>query len=108
LYYDALHAVTNVTVADQSQCLVATHDVYVDDFVSMAQYNSKRRHQVKRSLYKSLDSVFWSLHDTSNPHHQEPVIIKKMLKGDSTWATYKLILGWILGTVNKTIQFLVR
>ena len=30
--------------------------------------------------------------------------MKKLLKGDCSWGTVKLILGWIVDTVNMTIQ----
>jgi hypothetical protein len=48
--------------------------------------------------------MFKSLSSSGNIHRQHPASTKKMQKGDDTWATRKLVLGWILDTVNKTIQ----
>jgi hypothetical protein len=84
---------------------VAAHDVYVDDFLSLVQGVKRRRLQVKRSLLHALDSVFRGLDTSDGPHRQEPASVKKLLKGDGTWTTVKLVLGWLIDTVRKTIQF---
>jgi hypothetical protein len=83
---------------------VAAHYVYVDDFLSVVQGGKRRRLQVKRSLLHALDSVFRGLDPADSPHRQAPASVKKFLKGDGTWATVKLVLGWLLDTVQKTIQ----
>jgi hypothetical protein len=44
------------------------------------------------------------LNDNDGPHHQEPALVTNLLKGDATWSTRKTVLGWVLDTVNKTIQ----
>jgi hypothetical protein len=92
-YYAALSEADNVPVADQAQYPVSTHDMYIDDFVWMVLRNSKWWHQVKRSLFEVLDSVFKSLPSSNNVHHRNPTSIVKMLKGDSTCVTRKLVLG---------------
>jgi hypothetical protein len=79
-------------------------DVYVDDFVGMVQGSPKHRQHVKRTLLSSLDVVLRPLDDQENVHRQEPASVKKMLKGDATWATRKVVLGWILDTCTMTIQ----
>jgi hypothetical protein len=83
---------------------VAAHDVYVNDFLSLVQGGKRRRLQVKRSLLHALDSIFRGLDASDGPHRQEPASVKKRLKGDCTWATAKLVLGWLINTVSKTIQ----
>jgi hypothetical protein len=100
----ALPEAVRVPVADQATRPVASHDVYVDNFISMAQGYSKRRRQVKRSLFEALDSVFRPLLSTDHPDRQEPTSVKKMQKGDGTWATHKLVLMWTLDSAAKTIQ----
>jgi len=35
---------------------------------------------------------------------QEPASIKKLLKGDGTWTTRKVVLGWLIDTTRMTIQ----
>jgi hypothetical protein len=83
---------------------VKNWDVYVDDFMGPAQGNSKDRRHVKRVLLESLDSVMQLLDKQGGPHRQEPASTKKMLKGDETSATRKVVLGWMIGTINMTIQ----
>eukprot|EP00536_Pseudo-nitzschia_multiseries_P010183 jgi/Psemu1/25282/gm1.25282_g len=38
------------------------------------------------------------------PFIVEPASLKKMLQGDATWTTKKVILGWLIDSVNKTIS----
>jgi hypothetical protein len=75
----------------------------MDDFISLVQGNAKRRTQVKRSLLHSLDEVFRALAPGDNPNRQEPASVKTLLKGDGRWASRKVVLGWILDTVARTI-----
>jgi hypothetical protein len=79
-------------------------DVYVDDFIGMVQGNKWQREQVKRALLHSLDRVYRKISPNDNTHRQEPASVKKLLKGDGTWATRKVILGWIIDTVQGTIE----
>jgi hypothetical protein len=97
-------AVPEDRVQQYSRRPVAAHDVYVDDFLSLVQGGKRRRLQVKRSFLHALDSVFRGLDASDGPHRQEPASVKKLLKGDGTWATSKLVLGWLINTVSKTIQ----
>jgi hypothetical protein len=83
---------------------VKSWDVYVDDFIGMVQGNYKHRHHVKQSLLSSLDEFLRRVYGQDNVHRQEPASVKKMLKGDATWATRKVVLGWILDTCKMTIQ----
>jgi hypothetical protein len=55
-------------------------------------------------LLSSLDEVLRRVDGQDNVHRQEPVSVKKMLKGDATWATRKVILGWMLNTCAMMIQ----
>jgi hypothetical protein len=79
-------------------------EVYVDDFIGVVQGNLKRRQRVKRALLHALDKVFHGVAELDSPHHQVPASFKKLLKGDATWATRKAILGWVLETVEKTLE----
>ena len=51
-----------------------------------------------------MDKAFRPLDPDDNPHRQEPASVKKLLKGDGRWDTRKIILGWILDTINGTIE----
>jgi hypothetical protein len=82
---------------------VAAVDVYVDDFLLMAQTDHQRR-QVLRSTLGAIDSVFRPLAPRDPPHRKEPASVKKMLKGDACWSTKKRILGWDLDTATSTLH----
>jgi hypothetical protein len=97
-------AVPEDRIHEYSPPPVASHNVYVDDFLSLVQGGTRRRLQVKRSLIHALESVFRGLDASDSPHRQEPASVKKILKGDGKWATFKLVLGWLIDTVRKTIQ----
>ena len=78
-------------------------DVFVDDFLGLAQGDRARRNRVRRSLLHSFDLVFRPLEQGEEPR-QEPVSVKKLLKGDSCWATTKVLLGWLVDSVRGTIE----
>jgi hypothetical protein len=93
-----------VTPSDRPCAALKSWDVYVDDFIGMIQGNHKHRRHVKRVLIHALDSVFRKLDKKDGPHCQEPSSIKKMKKGDATWATRKIILGWTVDTLAMTVE----
>jgi hypothetical protein len=79
-------------------------DVYVDYLIGVVQGNLKRRQRVKRALLHALDKVFRKVDEFDNPHRQETASLKKLLKGDATWSTRKAVLGWVLDTIEKTLE----
>ena len=79
-------------------------DAHVDDFVGLAQGNRWRRRDIKRVLLHELDRVFRAVDADDNRYRTEPASAKKMRKGDATWATRKLVLGWLIDTVQRTIE----
>jgi hypothetical protein len=83
---------------------LATHDVYVDDFISLAQGTSRRLRTIRQILLHTMDRVFRPLDSTDSSFRQEPVSVKKLCKGEAAWTTRKVILGWIIDTVNLTIE----
>jgi hypothetical protein len=82
---------------------VAAVDVYVDDFLLLAQTEAQKRDVMRASLH-AIDAVFEPLSPQDPPHRKEPASVKKMLKGDACWATTKRILGWDLDTVAGTLN----
>jgi hypothetical protein len=76
----------------------------VDDLTRMVQGGTAHRRHVKRALLATLDTVFRRLAPGDNPFHQEPASVKKMQKGDATWATHKVLLGWLVDTLKMTIE----
>ena len=82
---------------------VAYTDVFVDDFVALAQTKPTRTY-VRNTLMHAIDSVFRPLSPLDDPYRQEPISIKKLLKGDCSWHTKKIVLGWVVDTVSQTIH----
>jgi hypothetical protein len=78
-------------------------DVYVDDFLAVCQGDRRERTRVRRALLYAIDQVLAPLDPKLHPQHNEPASVKKMLKGDACWDTTKIMLGWLIDTVNKTI-----
>jgi hypothetical protein len=78
-------------------------DVYVDDFLGLCQGDRRERTRVRRALLYAIGQVLAPLDSNRHPQHNEPASVKKMLKGDACWDTTKVMLGWLIDTVNKTI-----
>jgi hypothetical protein len=76
-------------------------DVFVDDFVGLAQIHKQ---QVRCTLLEAVDEVFCPLSPTDTPTRREPIFVKKLLEGDGSWITIKLVLGWILDTESLIIR----
>ena len=88
----------------ESKGALAYIDIFVDDFLGVTQGNKARREEVKRALLHALDDVLRPLSPTDLPTRQDPASLKKMKKGDSTWATQKILLGWVIDSVRGTIH----
>ena len=85
-----------------SKKLLGYIDVFVDDFIGLAQ-GKGNRNRVRNILMSAIDEVFRPLSPLDKPSRREPISIKKLLKGDCSWSTVKLVLGWIINTVDQTI-----
>lgn len=94
---------TSTTLHADGRAPIAQVDVYVDDFLLMAQTASQRR-QVLRATLSSIDKVLRPLTPDDPPHRKEPASIKKMRQGDAHWATDKRILGWDINTSAMTLS----
>jgi hypothetical protein len=78
-------------------------DLYVDDFCNLIQGDQRRRRMARRVLFHTIDEVLKPL-DPAHKFHQEPTSVKKLRKGDGYWETRKIILGWLIDTINQTIE----
>ena len=82
-----------------------TVDVYMDDFIALTQNQNKAdRQAMRRTLFSTIDQVLWPLEPTDNPCRKEPNSTKKLAKGDAAWGTRKIVLGWLIDTVRRTIE----
>ncbi len=78
-------------------------DVFVDDFIQLGQGGPRRMNALRDHLLHEVDRVL-ATPDVSIHQRNEAVSIKKLLKGDGSWSTRKLILGWIVDTIRQTIE----
>ena len=82
---------------------LALADVYVDDFLLVAQ-TKRQQQRLLRLTLDSIDQVFRPLAASDPLHRKEPTSVKKLRQGDAYWSTQKTILGWDLDTVAGTLQ----
>jgi hypothetical protein len=81
---------------------VAAADVFVDDFILLGQGRERRLKALRRHLLHSVDAVLAT--PRAGEKRNEAVSLKKLLTGDGSWGTRKLILGWVIDTVRQTIE----
>jgi hypothetical protein len=78
-------------------------DIYVDDFLGMAQGNTQRLRRLRRTLFTTLDEVLRPKDAADGEARQEPISVKKLRKGDARWSTTKQMSGWLINTFQSTI-----
>ena len=91
------------TLQGQGRSPVSKVDVYVDDFLLMAQTRTQRQ-QVMRATLHAIDEVMRPLDAGDSPHRKEPASVKKMSKGDAWWLPRKRILGWDIDSRSLTLH----
>ena len=79
-------------------------DVFVDDFIALAQGRANRLRMVRDVLFHNIDKVFRALDEDDKPTRKQPISVKKLLQGDCSWATEKQILGWDVDSARLTIR----
>ena len=82
---------------------VGGNDVFVDDFIQLGQGGRRRMRALRSHLLHAIDEVL-SRPEADEPHRNEAVSLKKLLKGDGSWATRKLVLGWVVDTLRQTLE----
>ena len=80
---------------------VSAVDVFVDDFLAIAQPPTASR--TRRTLMHTIDNVFRPLSPSDPVQRTEPISLSKLAKGDAAWSTRKQMLGWILDSVDMTL-----
>ena len=83
---------------------VASVDVFVDDFIALAQGSPNRTRWVRRILMEAIDDVLRPVDAQDGPYRREPISVDKLQKGDACWETRKKILGMIIDTVSMTLE----
>jgi hypothetical protein len=83
-------------------------DVYVDDFDGAAQGNPSMLKGVRDTLFHTIDQVLRPRGTEDPITRQLPISEKQLGNGDACWATQKVVLGWPVDSVAKTISFTPR
>ena len=78
-------------------------DVFVDDFIAVAQGNTASLRRTRRILLDTIDTVLRPLSPDDPPHRTEPISVSKLAKGDAAWSTCKKLLGWVIDSETMTI-----
>ena len=79
-------------------------DIFIDDYILGAQGDTNARLQHTRRLLHAIDQVFRPV-DSDDPAVRNHVpSVKKFLKGDAYMWTRKVILGWLLDTIQGTLE----
>jgi hypothetical protein len=93
--------------APASNCMlkkaVCSTDVFVDDFIQAGQVDARQLTDLRRQLLHCVDEVL--ARPLPDEGRNKAVSLKKLLKGDGSWGTRKLILGWIVALCNKPSSF---
>ena len=58
---------------------------------------------LRNHLLHAIDAVL-AQPALDEPHRNEAISLKKLLQGDGSWNTRKIILGWIVDTIRHTIE----
>jgi hypothetical protein len=82
---------------------VGQFDIYVDDFLGLAQGSTRTRNRIRRTLFHTLDEILRPKDEQDDAARQEPISVKKLGKGDANWSTSKQMLGWLINTIQFTI-----
>ena len=78
-------------------------DLYMDDFLGLAQGHPRRRERVRNTIFSSIDVVFRPNEPSDSAHRKETISLSKLNKGDACWATRKILLGWLIDSIAETI-----
>ena len=80
-------------------------DVFIDDEILVAQGDPASLNAFRRKLLHLNDRVFRPNDATDDPStRREPISLTKLGKGDACWATRKLVLGWLIDTLQGTLE----
>ena len=79
-------------------------DVFVDDFIGVAQGSRQSLLNTRRTVMHAIDTVFRPLQPGLDPPHRtEPISTSKLAKGDGAWSTTKQLLGWTINSTDMTL-----
>ena len=75
----------------------------MDDFIQLGQGGPKQMWALCQNLLHAVDQVLATPSKTVQTR-LEAISLKKLLKGEGSWNTRKVILGWTVDTARQTIE----
>ncbi len=91
-------AMVNNDTAQRNLCYVLK--VYVDDYISCIVPTSRKQiEHITRGILHRIHNIF----PPSTEDSKDPIMVKRLRKGDGTFETNKCLLGFNFDGVNKTI-----
>ncbi|KAL7540898.1 hypothetical protein ACHAWF_006815, partial [Thalassiosira exigua] len=83
-------------------------EVYVDDFIQLAQTSDRDALlHCSRALLHAIHSVFPPPAITGH-NGEEPISLKKLKEGEGLWEVRKEILGWMFDGATRCIELAAR
>ena len=55
-----------------------------------------------QNLFRAIDKIFCPKTE-DNTAHKDPILLKKLCKGDAAWITQKVVLCWEIDTVKQVL-----
>ena len=88
----------------QNSCLLSYVEIFLNDFLDLEQGPTHRCHTVRWALFHAINAVFITLNSKYGEHFDEVLFLKNINAGDLTWLTCQVLLGWIVDSVNLTMN----
>ena len=76
----------------------------MDDFIMASQSPPVQLTAIRNTLFHCIDTVLRPLSPNDFNGRKEPNSTKKIMKGDAAWSTEKMVLGWKINTLQRTIK----
>ena len=72
-------------------------DIFADNFIQLGQGGPRGMHAMRRHPWHAVDRVLAQPAETGD-ERPEAFSTKKPQKGDGSWTTRKILLGWMVDT----------
>ena len=82
---------------------VGLTNVCVDDYIQVGQGGPNRMKALRRNLWHQVDKVL-AKPMKSETERNEAISLKKLERGDGSWTTRKVLLGWMVDTLWQTLE----
>ena len=86
--------------------MAAYVDIFINNFLGLSQGPTHWRRRVQQTLFHSLDKVFRPCDYVNSAKRKELLLPKKLMEGDCTWLTCKVLLGRVIETVKMALYLL--